>query len=89
MESSIRGIWLTSKNSDIFSKGTDFKCKKIRFFQKNYKFFIVLHQSIFNKKPENAYNYLRNLYDFGVFLGKYNKPILLNLKGEISKKNFY
>lgn len=25
MESNIRGVWLSSKNNDIFSKGTDFK----------------------------------------------------------------
>lgn len=39
-----------------------------------------------NKKPENAYDYLKKLYDFSVFLGKFNKPILLNIKGEIGDK---
>lgn len=37
-------------------------------------------------KQENAYQYLRNLYDFGVFVGKFNKPLLLNITGEIGNK---
>lgn len=87
MEPAVRGIWFGTNSNSIFSKGTDFKRKFLLFllFSPNNTSSEVLHHSVMNQKNHEAYDYLRKLYDFGVFLGKFNKPLIMSLKGEISK----
>ena len=70
----------------IFSPKARISSVKIFNFSEDFfNFIIVLHHSASNNQAEVGYDYLRKLYDFGVFLGKFNKPLVLSLKGEIGK----
>lgn len=40
-------------------------------------------EKVANNEKADAQNYLRDLYDFGIYMGKYNKPLLVNINGEI------
>lgn len=70
IDSSIRAVLLeNSKEGGVFSRGTDFR---------------YLMKSIAEKEPHKAFDYLRELYDFAIFIGKYNKPLLININGLIT-----
>ncbi|KAL4497195.1 hypothetical protein ABPG72_019515 [Tetrahymena utriculariae] len=70
IDSSIRAVFLeNSKEAGVFSKGTDFK---------------FLMKKIAEKEPHKAFDYLRELYDFAILIGKYNKPLLININGFIT-----
>lgn len=70
IDSSIRAVFLeNSKEGGVFSKGTDFK---------------HLLKKIKEGEPHKAFDYLREVYEFAEFIGKYNKPLLVNINGAIT-----
>ncbi|EGR29154.1 hypothetical protein IMG5_162090 [Ichthyophthirius multifiliis] len=70
VDSSVRAVFLEgSKEGESFSRGTDFK---------------FLINNVLKKHPEKSFQYLRNIYDLAVYIGKYNKPLLVNINGPIT-----
>ena len=50
-----------------------------------FKYIIELAHHIKNGEDHKAYDYLRDVNDLGITLGKFNKPLVANLNGIISK----
>lgn len=64
----VSAVWLQNKGT-TFSKGMDIKS--------------ILH-NVENNNQEEAYHYIRKVYDFSMFLGSYMKPLIVLLDGEIA-----